>query len=99
MDRKFDTQHLAPVSLSFPWKKVGAFLKLPPECLSDIEVEERTEQERRVATLRSWMETFGNEATYGVLMRALLRCHLKEQALNVGVLLLRREKRLNSDSK
>lgn len=44
------------------------------------------------------MQIFGDEATYGVLMRALLRCRLKEQALNVGVLLLRREKRLNSDS-
>ena len=92
-------EHLPLISLKFRWRTVGAFLKLSEQQLHDIEADNRSEQERRLATLRSWLRTFGDRATYGVLMRAMIRCQDVDHARNVGVILLRSERRLNSDSK
>ncbi len=99
LHQKCREEHLPLISLKFRWRTVGAFLKLTEQQLHDIEIDCRGEQERRMATLRSWMRTFGDRATYGVLMRAMLRCQDLEHAMNVGVILLRSERRLNSDSK
>ena len=48
-------EHLPLISLQFKWRTVGAFLKLREQQLEDIEYDYKTEQERRLATLRSWL--------------------------------------------
>ena len=53
------------------WKMVGRFLKLPAEKLTAIEVDNKTEEYRRVALLDDWEKREGNGATYLKLAEAL----------------------------
>ena len=98
-------EHIPEISLKFKWRVAAPFLHLDEQQMEDIQAEARLEQERRVKTLRVWVQTFGEAATYGRLMRGLIRARLKEQALNVALVLLRLQRpmalqrgRLASDS-
>ena len=82
-------ENLGAITTNFRWRVAAPFMHLSRQQMEDIEVEGRSEQERRILTLRTWMETFGDRATYYQLIRALDNAKLKEQALNVAVTLLR----------
>ncbi len=53
------------------WKMVGRYLGFPPQTLNDIEVENRTEERRRVALLDAWDKREGKGATYLKLAESL----------------------------
>lgn len=87
---KCKKEHLALISTNFKWRIVAPFLNgLTPQQIEDFEVDGKTEQERRMKCLLAWCEALGDKATYGNLMRALLRSKLKDQALHVTTILLR----------
>ena len=46
------------------WKVTGTYLGIPKEKLVSIEVESRTEAQRRIAVLQTWKEREGKRATY-----------------------------------
>ena len=46
------------------WKVTGTYLGIPKEKLVSIEVEHRTEEQRRIAILQTWKEREGRRATY-----------------------------------
>ena len=53
------------------WKMVGRCLKFPPEKLTAIEVDNKTEEQRRVALLDDWGKREGKRATYLKLAEVL----------------------------
>ena len=57
------------------WKMVGYYLGVPEEQLAAIQVDNNTEQERRVALLNTWHQAQGSQATYLSLMMALYQHH------------------------
>ena len=52
------------------WKMVGRYLNIDPQKLDDIQVENHTEERRRVALLDAWDEREGEGATYLKLTEA-----------------------------
>jgi hypothetical protein len=64
-----------------PWRLVFSSL-LGKVDLDDIDEENqsRSEQDKRVAALRKWKAREGREATYGVLLGAILDCGKVDQA-------------------
>jgi hypothetical protein len=46
------------------WKVIGTYLGIPTEKLVSIEEENRTEEQRRIAVLKTWKEREGSRATY-----------------------------------
>ena len=87
--QKCQQKHLPLISLNFKWRLVAPFLLLTVQQIEDIEIDGKNEQERRLMCLRTWSESLGDKATYGGLLRALILSNLKEQALNVVLILLR----------
>lgn len=87
--QKCQQNHLPLISLNFKWRLVAPFLLLTAQQIEDIEVDGKNEQERRLMCLRAWSESFGEKATYGGLLRALIKSNLKDQALHVVLILLR----------
>jgi hypothetical protein len=64
------------------WKMVGRILGISEEKLAAIQVDNHTEEERRVVLLHTWHQIAGSRATYLSLMMALYqhhRCDLVEQ--------------------
>ena len=53
------------------WKMFGYYFGIPSEKLHAIEVENKTEEERRVALLSTWYKREGRRATYYQLLSAL----------------------------
>ena len=53
------------------WKMIGHYFGIPKEKLTAIEIENRTEEERRVELLCTWSEQEGKQATYLKLIHAL----------------------------
>ena len=51
---------------------IGHYFGIPEEKLVAIQVENRTEEERRVALLSTWNKREGRQATYLVLIHALV---------------------------
>ena len=97
LSRRCASDHIGFITNNFNWRRVAPFLRLSPQDVEDILVDSHCEQERRVHALRLWMQQQGHMATYGGLIRALLDSKLREQALNVAVILMRSLR--NSDSK
>ena len=61
------------------WKMIGHHFGIPKEKLIAIQIENRTEEERRVELLCTWSEQKGKQATYLKLIDALYhrkRCDL-----------------------
>ena len=71
-----------------PWRLVFHDL-LAPTDISDVDAENRSEQEKRVACLRKWKSRNGAEATYRVIVQSVVNCgHVdKAEAICKQVLL------------
>ena len=71
-----------------PWRLVFHDL-LAPTDISDVDTENRSEQEKRVACLRKWKSRNGAEATYRVIVQSVVNCgHVdKAEAICKQVLL------------
>ena len=55
------------------WKMVGSYLSMPSEKLKAIELENDTEDQRKVALFDTWREREGTAANYTKLTNALYR--------------------------
>lgn len=53
------------------WKTIGHYFGIPQAKLVAIEVDNRTEESRRVTLLNTWSQQEGKSATYLKLMKAL----------------------------
>lgn len=60
------------------WKVFGAFLGFPPEKLAAIEVENRTEDQRKIALLDAWAEKEDERATYLKLVEVLYQLNRRD---------------------
>ncbi len=87
------------ISTGFNWKVVAPYLSLDEQQVSDIRIDSNCEQERRIKTLDTWMRVYGEKATYGRLIRALLESKNRRQALEIAVYLRKRYSTRSSDSK
>ena len=60
------------------WKMTGYYLEMSSQTLRDIEVENRTEDERRIVLLETWHKREGRRATCYRLLQALYRCQRRD---------------------
>ena len=74
-----------------PWQLVGVFLGLDTAQLSAIDEDNRTVSLKRLGTLQKWKSRFAFNATYRVLINALLRCGKADRALKVCQILAQKE--------
>ena len=85
LDKSCD-EVLLPCLANFvhPWREVFAYL-LAPIDLDDIDSENagRSEQTKRLASLRKWKVKCGAKATYGVLITSLLKNGDVQNAENI----------------
>ena len=72
---------LFPLLANFvhPWRLVFSSL-LSDVDLDDVDKENQSEQEKRVAALRKWKARSGREATYDILLEAILISGRMDQA-------------------
>ena len=54
------------------WRKLPSCLGLETTTVSDLERDFKTEEERRIGLLKKWKKMKGFDATYKVLIKALL---------------------------
>ena len=64
-------------SLCEPWRKLPQYLGLKATVEGDLERDFKTEEEKRVGFIRKWKERKGFDATYKMLIKALL--HIKSR--------------------
>ena len=88
--KKISDKHVVEISgfLSEQWRKLPSYLDLEDAVLSDLEKDAKTEEERRAGLLKKWKREKGSEATYQVLIKALLDIKCKEDAESVCKLLM-----------
>ena len=60
------------------WKMIGRCLEISEPTLYDIEVDNRTEEDRRIALLDTWHKQKGRRATYHSLLRVLYQCRRRD---------------------
>ena len=70
-----ESAFLSLASFVDPWRLVF-FELLAPTDISDVDAENvgRSEQEKRVASLRKWKSRYGAEATYRVIIQSVVKC-------------------------
>ena len=64
-------------SLCEPWRKLPQYLGLKPNVEGDMERDFRTEEEKRVGFIKKWKQRNGFDATFKMLIKALL--HIKSR--------------------
>ena len=69
-------------------RTVAPRLGLKEGAIEEIEIDTRTEGEKRLKVLRKWKETYGSRATYRVLIEALLKCNMADLVEKVCCLLV-----------
>ena len=72
-----------------PWREIFSSL-LSRIDIDDINNENNSEQAKRIAALHKWKERKGSEATYKILVRALLDNGVMDQAESMCKLLARK---------
>lgn len=87
-----DLVHLA--RFCDPWKLVGQHLQVPN--LDDLLADESNEGLRRIAVLKRWKGKFAYNATYEVLVNALLVCDKTDEARKVCEFLAKKQSEFNS---
>ena len=74
-----------------PWRQVGLYLGLDRAELNAIDEDYRTVSLKRLGTLQEWKSRFAFNATYRVLITALLECGKADHALKVCQILALKE--------
>ena len=81
-------EHMLDIASFIPWKAVGEYLPgIDDQHVEDIDVDGRDEPDKRRKLLRLWKTRTGSEATYGVLITALLKARKTDHAEEVCKLL------------
>lgn len=63
------------------WKLIGKRLNLTDAEIAAVDVDNRTEEEKRVGMLEKWKGKFAFKATYLVFIEAILDCEQAQQAI------------------
>ena len=66
-----------------PWESIGLYLRLNDADINGIKEDNSTAETRTIATLRLWKERFAHEATYQVLIQALIESGRNQKALDL----------------
>ena len=84
-----EDHHLDEISLKCcgDWKFLPSQLELEDNVVRDIDHKNCDEKEKRRELFREWKQKKGFEATYGKLIRALLKCEYRQDAEKVCELL------------
>ena len=72
LDQKCSDEHLKSISLFLDWRSVAPHLGLSERDIEDVEVEKKTEPERRLKVLQKWKRKYGYMATFRKLVEVLL---------------------------
>ena len=81
-------EHIYKIEQFISWKEVGRHLpKIGSVELSDMDVDSRTEPQRRERLMALWEERNANEATYDVLIDAMIKAQKLDEATEVCKLL------------
>ena len=74
LDEECSKEHINEISLFLTsWKTLAPHLYLEDTDIEEIDQDGKTEQEKKLKTLQKWKERFIFQATYKVLMEALLK--------------------------
>ena len=93
LEREVSEEHLLSISKFLSWRRVAPYLKLGEVEEGDIEMEGKSEAEKRLILLRRWKSTFAFKATYKVLINTLLSIPIADQAARMCRLLTAEEGR------
>ena len=84
LDCEFLEEHaLLLAKFCVEWRIIGYHLKLTKANITAINKDNDSTEEKRIAMLQTWKEIFAFEATYRVLIEALIRSKNTQQALNI----------------
>ena len=84
---------LSLASFCDPWQLVGRHLGLSEPQISAIDGDNRSTDLKRLGALQKWKEMFVFNATYRVLVGALIDCGKAQQAMDVCKYLAQKESR------
>ena len=88
VDKEVSEDHLREVSgIIDDHQIVGPELRLTNPEMTEIDRDERTHKLKKQAMLRKWKQKFSLNATYCILIKALLKCSTADQARKVCELL------------
>ena len=84
ISRQISDAHLDEVAqLCFNWRKLPSHLKMQTSIVADIERDYAKEEERRHKFFQLWKQSNGFDATYEILIGALLEIECRGDAENV----------------
>ena len=75
-----DLQHVAKYCMK--WKQIGHQLHLD-SFISDIDSDHACEEDKRIAMLTTWKEVFAYDATFRMLIEALISCGYVQSARQI----------------
>ena len=67
-----DDTYLLLANFCLDWRLIGRHIGLTDADLAAVDVDNRSEEGRRIGMLKKWMEKFAHKATYRALIEALL---------------------------
>ena len=70
LEKPCSDKHATEFSAWLDWRRVALYLELNKTDITDIEVDNKEEPERRSKTLQKWMERYAYKATYKWLVEA-----------------------------
>ena len=87
LDQKCSDEHLKSISLFLDWRTVAPHLGLSETDIQDIDIDKRTEPEKRLKALQKWKMKYGYVATLKNLVQVLLKVDHADNAEHVCRLL------------
>ena len=87
LDQKCSDEHLKSISRFLDWRTVAPHLGLSETDIQDIDIDKRTEPEKRLKALQKWKMKYGYVATFKNLVQVLLKVDHADNAEQVCRLL------------
>ena len=72
LEQKCSSEHLKSISLFLDWRTVAPHLGLSQTDIQEIDIDQRTESEKRLKTLQKWKMKYGYVAKFINLVQVLL---------------------------
>ena len=84
LETKCSDEHLLKIKQFIPWRDVGEFLpEIESHHIDDTAMEGVNESDRRRVFINKWVDLNGDDATYGVMIIALLKGKKRNDATKV----------------
>ena len=80
---KISPAHMLEIKKFISWQEVGAYLKLGQTGLNDIREDGSSASDKRRRLIDLWEQKNGDDATYDVMITAMLRAEQKSEATEV----------------